>query len=249
MRLALQNVQSVRSERMPTTSTDGTLHAFRTQMIKTDLQLKTDIETELRSDPRVNSAQIGVTVDRGAVSLLGAVETFAEKFAAEDAAKRVSGVRTLAQDLTVKLTSRHKRADSEIAAAILRAIEWDVHVPKTITAKVQDGMVILEGECAWNYEREAAERAIRHLTGITAVFDSVVIRPTTSAEAILENVEAALQRQATADAHSIKIATSGSTVTLSGHAASWRSMHDASKAAWAAPGVTNVIDRMTLSVA
>ena len=218
-------------------------------MFKTDLQLKIDIETELSSDPRVNSAQIGVTVDRGAVSLLGAVATYAEKFAAEDAAKRVSGVRTLAQDLTVKLSGDHRRLDSEIAGAILRAIEWDLRIPKTITAKVQAGMVILEGECAWHHEREAAESAVRHLTGVVAVFDSIVIKPTATSETILESVQAALQRQAPADARSIKVETSGSTVTLSGHASSWRSIHNAANAAWAAPGVTKVIDRITLAIA
>src|SRR5471030_609019 len=98
-------------------------------MKKTDIELKQDIERELAWDPRVNAAQIGVTVDQGAVSLLGTVDTYAERFAAEDAAKRVSGVRTLAQDLAVKLTTPHKRNDSEIAIAVENALKWDVYVP------------------------------------------------------------------------------------------------------------------------
>src|ERR1700691_1612727 len=106
-------------------------------MKKTDLQLKQDIEEELLWDPMVNAAQIGVTVNNGAVSLLGSVDTYAEKWAAEDATKRVSGVRTVAQDLTVKLLGEHKRSDSDIAAAVQNALKWDVYVPKTVTATVR----------------------------------------------------------------------------------------------------------------
>lgn len=218
-------------------------------MKKSDTQLKADIETELHWDPKINAAQIGVTVDHGAVSLLGTVETYAEKFAAEDAARRVSGVRTLAQDLAVKLMGAHERNDTEIAIAVVNALEWDVYVPETIKAKVEHGMVTLQGDCGWHYEREAAERAVRFLTGVTNVIDLVTIRSMASAAAVKEKVEAALQRQASADATSIKIDTAGGKVTLSGSASSWRSMKDASNAAWAVPGVTEVVDNMKLSFA
>jgi osmotically-inducible protein OsmY len=218
-------------------------------MKKTDLQLKSEIETELHWDPKVNAAQIGVAVDQGAVSLLGTVDTYAQRFAAEEAAKRVSGVRTLAQDLAVKLTGPHRRNDSEIAIAVENALEWDVYVPDTIKAKVQRGMVTLEGQCGWNYEREAADRAVRFLTGVTQVINMIAITPTATVESVKEQVEAALQRQATADASSIKIDTSGGKVTLSGSASSWRSIEDAAKAAWAAPGVTEVVDHMRISFA
>ena len=214
---------------------------------KTDMQLKTDVETELRWDPRLNAAQIGVTVDKGAVSLLGAVDTYAEKWAAEDAAKRVSGVRTLAQDLTVKLVSEHKRSDTEIATAIQSALSWDVYVPKTVTAKVENGAVTLEGKCTWNYERESAGRAVRYLAGVVSVTNLVAIKPAVSAAVVKEKVEAALQRQATADASHIHIATTGGKVTLTGHASSWRTLADAADAAWAAPGVTEVVDQLKVS--
>lgn len=219
------------------------------KMKKSDTQLKADIETELHWEPRVNAAQIGVTVDQGAVSLLGTVETYAEKFAAEDAARRVRGVRTVAQDLAVKLTGAHVRNDTEIAIAISNALEWDVYVPESIKARVEHGMVTLEGECSAHYEREAAERAVRFLTGVTAVIDMVAIKPTAAVGAVKEKVQAALHRQAVSDASSIKIDTSGGKVTLSGSAASWRSMKDAENAAWAAPGVTEVVDHMKLSFA
>ena len=218
-------------------------------MSKTDIQLKKDIEEELRWDPKVNSAQIGVTVEGGAVSLLGAVDTYAEKWATEDAIKRVSGVRTVAQDLTVKIQSEHKHDDSEIAEAVQRALQWNVYVPTTVTAKVQHGAVTLEGEVTWNYQRDAAARAVRYLTGVIAVYNSIMLKPNhTSVEQVKETVLAALQRQATTDAKSIHIETSGGKVTLTGHASSWQSIEDAANAAWAAPGVTQVIDQVTMSM-
>jgi VCBS repeat-containing protein len=213
-------------------------------MMKTDMQLKQDIETELRWDPKVNAAQIGVSVDNGVVSLLGAVDTHAEKWAAEDATKRVSGVRTVAQDLTVKILSEHKRPDSEIADAVQNALKWDVFVPETVTAKVQNGAVTLEGDATWNYQRKEAEQAVRHLTGVVSVYDAISLKPEASATQVKEKVEAALQRQATADAKSIHVETLGGKVTLTGTASSWHSMRDASHAAWAAPGVTEVVDKM-----
>jgi VCBS repeat-containing protein len=217
-------------------------------MTKTDLKLKQDIEAELRWDPKINAAQIGVSVDKGVVSLLGAVDTYPEKWAAENATKRVSGVRTVAQDLTVKILVDHKRSDSEIAGATQNALKWDVFVPPSVTAKVQEGAVTLEGEVTWNYQRDAAERAIRHLAGVIAVYNSVTVKAHTSTAEVKERVEAALQRQATTDAKSIHVETSGGTVTLTGHASSWQSIEDAEDAAWAAPGVTEVVDHLTVSM-
>jgi len=218
-------------------------------MSKTDIQLKKDIEEELRWDPKVNSAQIGVTVESGAVSLLGAVDTYAEKWAAEDATKRVGGVRTVAQDLTVKIQSEHKHNDSEIAEAVQNALKWNVYVPTSVTAKVQRGAVTLEGEVTWNYQRDAAERTVRYLTGVIAVYNSIVLKPNqASVTQVKESVLAALQRQATSDAKSIHIETSGGKVTLTGHASSWQSIEDAANAAWAAPGVTQVVDQVTMSM-
>ena len=218
-------------------------------MSKTDIQLKKDIEEELRWDPKVNSAQIGVTVDNGAVSLLGAVDTYAEKWAAEDATKRVGGVRTVAQDLSVKVTNDHKHSDSEIAEAVQSALRWNVYIPKAVTAKVQQGAVTLEGQVVWNYQRDAAEKAVRYLTGVTTVYNYVTLKqPQVSESKVKEEVLAALQRQATTDAKSIHIDTSGGKVTLTGHASSWQSIEDAANAAWAAPGVTEVIDQVKMSM-
>jgi osmotically-inducible protein OsmY len=216
-------------------------------MNKTDSQLKQDIETELAWDPKINAAQIGVTVDKGAVSLLGAVDSYAEKWAAEDATKRVAGVRSVAQDLTVKLVGSHKHGDPEIAAAALSALTWDVRIPEAVTAKVHNGMITLEGDVEWNFQRVAAEAAVRYLAGVVGVSNAITVKPRVPAGAVREEVQAALQRQATKDAHSIHVATSGRTVTLTGKASSWQVIEDAAAAAWAAPGVTNVIDSVVMS--
>lgn len=216
-------------------------------MTKTDMQLKKDIEQELSWDPKINAAQIGVSVDKGAVSLLGEVDTYAEKWAAENATKRVSGVRTVAQDLKVKLPFDDKHSDSEIAGAALSALKWDVFVPTSVTARVQNGTVTLEGQVAWNFERDAAEKAVRYIAGVSNVYNSISLRPEpASTDKVKEKVQAALQRQATTDANSIKVETSGGKVTLSGYASSWQSIEDASSAAWAAPGVTEVIQRISI---
>ena len=218
-------------------------------MAKTDVQLKQDIEQELSWDPKVNAAQIGVSVDHGAVSLLGTVDTYAQKWAAEDATKRVSGVRTVAHDLTVKVLSEHVRSDSDIASAVQSTLKWDVLVPKAVTAVVRDGWVTLAGQVDWNFEREAAERAVRYLTGVVSVSNSITLKKTeASAAQVKEKVEAALQRQATTDANSIHVDTNGSLVTLTGHASSWQSVVDASNAAWAARGVSQVIDKLKVQM-
>jgi len=215
---------------------------------KSDNQLKQDIETELRWDPKVNAAEIGVTVNEGVVSLLGTVDTYAEKWAAEDATKRVSGVRTVAQDLTVKILANHKHNDSEIAAAVQSALNWNVYVPKTVSARVSAGIVTLQGQVIWNYQRDAAERAVRYLTGVVSVYNAITMKPEVSAAQVKEKVVAALQRQATTDAKSIEVDASGGRVTLTGHASSWQSIADAANAAWAAPGVTEVVDHLKMSM-
>jgi osmotically-inducible protein OsmY len=217
-------------------------------MTKTDMQLKADIEEELRWDPKVNAAQIGVSVDNGVVSLLGAVDTYAAKWAAEDATKRVSCVRTVAQDLTVKILAEHMRTDQDIAAATQNALTWDVDVPKTVTAKVESACVTLQGQVTWNYQREAAERAIRYLTGVMSVYNEITLKPLTSVAQVKEKVQAALQRQASEDAKSIHVDASGGRVTLTGHASSWQNIEDAAHAAWAAPGVTEVIDNVKMQM-
>ena len=137
---------------------------------KTDLQLKKDVEEELRWDPRINEAKVGVTVDQGAVTLLGTVDTYAEKWAAEEAAKRVGGVCSLAMDLTVKILGEHVRSDTEIAVAVRNAIEWDVLVPKSVRAQVKDGWVTVQGEVnVVGYEHVPLQRRLDRVRDLGVV--------------------------------------------------------------------------------
>ena len=214
--------------------------------MKTDIQLKQDIEQELNWDPKINAAQIGVTVDKGVVSLLGMVDTYAEKWAAEDATKRVWGVRTVAQDLKVKVLYDDIQTDPSIASAVENALKWDVFVPDSVTATVHSGAVTLGGKVAWNFERDAAERAVRYLMGVVSVSNNIELNSRVTPEKVKEKVQAALQRQATTDSNSIKVETAGGKVTLSGHASSFQSIEDASDAAWASPGVTEVVERVSI---
>ena len=225
------------------------VHASDVPTHKTDLQLQQDVEAELRWDPRVNAARIAVTVDRGAVSLLGAVDTYPEKWAAEDATKRVGGVRAVAQDLAVTILEDHRRSDAEIAAAVLRKIKSSVVVPRTVAIKVEGGAVTLAGVVHWNFQREEAERAVRHLAGVVAVYNAITLHPMEAEAGVQESVEAALARRATGDVHSIRVEAVGGQVTLTGHAWSWQVIEDAVNAAWAAEGVTHVVNLVTMSPA
>jgi osmotically-inducible protein OsmY len=216
-------------------------------MLKTDMKLKNDVEEELRWDPKINAAQIAVSVDKGTVSLFGAVNSYAEKWATEAATKRVSGVRTIAQDLTVKLADNHKRTDAEIAGAVLNALKWDVFVPDVVTATVERGTVTLEGQVTQNFQRDAAERSIRQLTGVVSVRNALTLKPEVSVSQVQHKVQAALHRHANADARNIHVEATGGTVTLTGYASSWQSIEDAASAAWAAPGVTDVVDQVRMS--
>jgi osmotically-inducible protein OsmY len=152
----------------------------------------------------------------------------------------------VAEDLKVRILGDKKHSDAEIAEAALRALKWDVWVPNTVTLTVQDGQITLQGQVGWKYESDSAERAVGNLAGVVSVYNQITIKPRASAAKVKEKVEAALQRQATADARTIHVDTSGSTVTLTGKASSWRAIDDASAAAWAVPGVTDVVDKLSV---
>jgi len=218
-------------------------------MTKTDAQLSQEVEQELASDPKLNASGIAINVAQGAVSLLGTVDTYAEKAIAENAAKRVGGVRTIALDLKVRLLADDMRTDSDIAVAVQNALTWDVLLPATVTAKVEDGWITLEGPVTWNYQRQGAERAVRHLTGVVGVFNSITIQPKAVPSQVKEQVEAALERRALAGVRSIHVDVAAGKVTLTGHAKSWQAVEDAANAAWAAPGVTEVVDQVKMSMA
>lgn len=215
--------------------------------MKSDEQLKRDVEAELNWDPSINDSGIVVSTQDGVVTLAGHVPFYADKFFAEKAAKSVAGVRGVANDLEVKPQMAHQRSDTAIAEAAVGALKSSVAVPADdVKVVVRDGWITLEGTVAFQYQKTAAESAVRTLWGVKGITNSISITPTVNATDIRSKIHRAYQRHAAVDANKVKIDVSGSTVTLSGEVHSWHEKDDAEDAAWAAPGVKTV--RNNLSV-
>jgi osmotically-inducible protein OsmY len=217
--------------------------------MRSDIQLRQDILDELKWDPSIREAEIGVIVKEGVVTLNGYVEHFGQKFAAERAAERVSGVRALADDLKIKLPFSLQRSDTEIAHAALRALDWDIEVPdKAVTVRVDDGWVTLHGNVEWQYQKSAAERVVRFLTGVKGVLNQIAIKPKmASPMQVSDRIKDALKRSAEVDAAHVAVDAVEGKVTLSGTVRSWAERGDAERAAWAAPGVSEVVDKILVS--
>ena len=216
--------------------------------MKTDRELQQDVLDELRWQPGVNATDIGATVKDGVVTLEGTVDSYAEKWAAESAVKRVSGVKALAVELEVKLPGSSERTDADIARAAENALDWDISVPEDrIKVTVEKGFLTLEGEVDWEYQRSAAERAVLYLTGVQGVTNDITIKPKVAPTGIKEKVEAALERNALLDAQRINVQVDGGKVTLTGTVSSWAEFDEAEDAAWAAPGVCDVNNLITVS--
>jgi osmotically-inducible protein OsmY len=216
--------------------------------MKTDLQLHKDVLEELRWDPRVNEAEIAVSAKDGVVTLSGSVETFAQKYATERIVERVSGVRAVADDLHVRPTDLFRRTDTDIAHSVVNALAWDIEVPADkITAKVESGWITLKGEVDWNFQKLAAERAVRYLGGVKGISNLIEVKPRVTPVAIKSKIEAALKRNAELDAKEIDVEAVDGKVTLTGHVRSWAERADAEHAAWAAPGVRAVEDRIRVT--
>lgn len=217
--------------------------------MKSDMQLHKDVVDELRWDPRVKEAEIAISAKGGVVTLAGSVETYAQKYAAERAVERVTGVRAVADDLRVRISDSLQRSDTDIAHAAINALAWDIEVPDDrITVKVDAGWVTLKGDVDWNYQRTAAERAVRYLAGVKGITNVIGVKPTVSATEVKSKIEAALKRNAELDAMHITVEAYEGKVTLKGNVRSWAERSDAERAAWAAPGVRQVDDRLVVTV-
>ena len=211
--------------------------------MKTDTELKADVTAELAWDPSVRSTAVGVAVKDGVVTLTGHLETFAEKHAATRALRRVSGVKAIALELDVKLSSDHQRSDTDIARGAEEALRWNTLVPlESIRLTVDHGWVTLQGDVEWDYQRRSVEKAIRPMMGVVGISNEITLRAGPKVADLSRKIEQALTRQATREAKHIQVDVDGTTVKLSGTVHSWQERNAAQGVAWSAPGVNTVIN-------
>jgi len=210
--------------------------------------LRQDVLAELDWEPKLGTSQVEATVsDHGVVSLTGLVRSYAQKVAAERAARRVRGVHAVVNDIDILLPMTHERSDSAIAEAVVRALEWDVLVPHdAIDVRVSDGWVRLSGAVDWNYQRTTAADAVKFLAGVKGITNGITVRPRVMVPDVKTRIEAALRRNAEVEAHGITVYLQDSTVTLRGHVQSLVERAAAESAAWAAPGVTTVKNELQI---
>jgi osmotically-inducible protein OsmY len=214
-----------------------------------DMLIQKDVMDEIKWQPALNASEIGVTVKNGIVTLSGQVDSFYKKIVAENAAKRVVGVKAVAEDIQVGVSPSFKKTDTEIAEAILNALKWHAAVQEEkIKIKVEDGIVRLEGEVEWEFQRSTAKSAIESISGVRSVINSITIKPKVTATGIQQKINAAFLRSATIDAGKVAAEVIGSSVTLRGVVRSLAEKYDAETAAWNAPGVRNVDSRIEIDI-
>jgi osmotically-inducible protein OsmY len=213
----------------------------------TDRNLKQNVQSALDWEPSLDASDLGVSVDEGVVTLRGNVASYAEKVTAERVALRVYGVKAVANDLVVHLVSAFERTDTEIAQAAVGALLWNTIVPKgRVTLTVNNGWLALNGTLDWQYQKDAAARAVRDLMGVKGVSNNITVQPRVKTIDVLDKIEAAFKRSAEIDARRVNVTATDGKVILSGNVHSWAERQEAERAAWAAPGVMQVEDRLTI---
>ncbi len=218
--------------------------------MRDDSDIKRDVETELRWNSDIDATDVGVSVKQGVVTLSGFVRSYSEKFDAERDAKRVSGVVGVANDLEVRLPSSDQRPDPDIARDAVSAVKSQLpFVADRIKVLVDHGWMTLEGEVEWNFQKERAETAVRHIRGVKGVVNQIHIKPRAPvASEVKQKIEEALKRRAELEAEDIKVETKGSEVILRGKVRTWTEREEAERAAWLAPGVTKVDNRISVGL-
>jgi osmotically-inducible protein OsmY len=209
--------------------------------------LTADVSDELFWDPKIDNEAIAVSADDGKITLRGTVGSLREKREAKKAAQRVFGVISVDNKLQVRLMNDQKRDDADLRGDVLQALMLDTLVPKTVDAKVDDGLVTLTGKADWQYQRDEAEFVASNIAGAIDVYDEIELTyPTPQAGDVQGSIKKAFKRNATLDADDLFVTTDNGTVTINGTVSSWAEHDEALDAAWAAPGVTSVQDEMTV---
>ena len=215
--------------------------------MKSDNEIQKDIMAQLKWEPFLNASQIGVAVKNGIVTLSGQVDTYSKKTLAERAAKKVWGVKAIAEDIQVGISPSYRKTDAEVAEAVVNGLKWHTMIPEEkIKVSVEDGIVKLEGEVEWEYQRTQARSAIENLTGVRSVTNLISVKPNITSSDIQQKINAAFQRSATIDSGKITAEVLGSRVTLRGKVRSFTEKEDAENAAWFAPGVTSVNSKLEI---
>jgi osmotically-inducible protein OsmY len=215
--------------------------------MRTDAEIERDVKEELRWDPDLDASDIAVSVKNGVVTLTGFAKSFTDKLEAEAAAKRVAGVVGVANDIQVSLPTSDERPDPEIARDAVAAIKSQLPISaEKIKVIVKNGWVTLEGEAEWQYQRTTAESAVRRIKGVKGIINSILLKPRAQPSEIKRKIQEAFKRSAEIDANRINVEADGSVVVLKGTVRSWVEREEAERAAWSAPGVTSVVDQITV---
>jgi osmotically-inducible protein OsmY len=216
--------------------------------MKSDSEIERDVKDELSWNPDLDATDIAVSVKRGVVTLTGFVRSYTDKFEAEAAAKRVSGVVAIANDIEVRMPSVDERPDPEIARDAVAAIKSQLPISsEKIKVIVKNGWITLEGQVEWQYQRSTAEHSVRRIKGLKGVSNMIQLKPHAQPSEIKRKIQEAFRRNAEVDSNRIIVEADGSVVTLKGTVRSWVEREEAERAAWAAPGVTSVVDQIVVS--